>query len=248
LTAAGLLALMAAAGIGALWPQPAAAQFFDWGRSDWNRPQPRPQPQQPSYNPFQQLFSSPYRPPRPQDRGTYQRSAPAPAAPAQQADYSKAPPPHKPDVPPTATIAVVGDAMADWLAYGLEDAFGDTPEIGIVRKNRTYSGLIRYDPRSDTDWARAARELLTTDKPNYVVMMIGLNDRQSLRERVPTKPAAIRRPRNPLPLTISRRMTFRVTGPISRPRRRPPWPMRRRRGADRSASFTPRSGKMPTAS
>ena len=27
--------------------------------------------------------------------------------------------------------------MADWLAYGLEDAFADAPEIGIVRKNRT---------------------------------------------------------------------------------------------------------------
>ncbi len=195
LAAAGLLAGMTAMGIGGLWPQPAAAQFFDWGgRSDWNRPQQRPQPQQPSYNPFQQFFSTPFRPSRPQDRGPYyQRSGPAPA-PAQQqqqqqqADYSKAPPPHKPDVPPTTTIAVVGDAMADWLAYGLEDAFGDTPEIGIVRKNRTYSGLIRYDPRTDTDWARAARELLTTDKPNYVVMMIGLNDRQSLRERVAAKP------------------------------------------------------------
>ena len=35
--------------------------------------------------------------------------------------------------------------MADWLAYGLEEAFADTPEIGVVRKNRPYSGLIRYE-------------------------------------------------------------------------------------------------------
>ena len=30
----------------------------------------------------------------------------------------------------------MGDAMADWLAYGLEDAFSDAPEIAIVRKNK----------------------------------------------------------------------------------------------------------------
>ena len=32
---------------------------------------------------------------------------------------------------------VIGDAMADWLAYGLEEAFADTPEIGILRRHRT---------------------------------------------------------------------------------------------------------------
>ena len=52
--------------------------------------------------------------------------------------------------------------MADWLAYGLEDALADTPEIGVVRKHRTGSGLIRYDLRNESlDWAqggaRAAR-------------------------------------------------------------------------------------------
>jgi hypothetical protein len=43
--------------------------------------------------------------------------------------------------------------MADWPAYGLEDAFMERPEIGITRKHRTDSGLIRYDPRRDVDWA-----------------------------------------------------------------------------------------------
>ena len=45
----------------------------------------------------------------------------------------------------------IGSLMA-WKTYS------EKPEIGIVRKHRTNSGLIRYDPRRDTDWAQAARE------------------------------------------------------------------------------------------
>ncbi|HEX2510994.1 MAG TPA: hypothetical protein VHK44_00180, partial [Xanthobacteraceae bacterium] len=56
------------------------------------------------------------------------------------ADYSKAPPAKKVEVPPTSNVVVMGDSMADWLAYGLEEAFADTPEIGVVRKNKPYSG------------------------------------------------------------------------------------------------------------
>ena len=33
-------------------------------------------------------------------------------------------------------IVVLGDANADWLAYGLEDAYSENPEINIVRKHR----------------------------------------------------------------------------------------------------------------
>ena len=43
----------------------------------------------------------------------------------------------------TTTVVVIGDSMADWLAYGLEQAFTDTPEIAVLRKHRTHSGLIR---------------------------------------------------------------------------------------------------------
>src|SRR5215475_2239065 len=53
-------------------------------------------------------------------------------------DNSRAPPPRKTDpkaepVTPTTSIVVLGDAMADWLAYGLEDAFSDSPEIAVIR-------------------------------------------------------------------------------------------------------------------
>ncbi len=68
--------------------------------------------------------------------------------------------------------------MADWLAYGLEDAFSDMPEVGIVRKSKVHSGLIRYDAKTDLDWWHAARDILAAEKPNYVIMMLGVSDKQ----------------------------------------------------------------------
>ena len=79
----------------------------------------------------------------------------------------------------------MGDANADWLAYGLEDAFSEKPEIGIVRKHRTDSGLIRYDQRRDIEWPQVVREIIAADKPKFIVMMIGNNDRQQIREKTP---------------------------------------------------------------
>lgn len=112
----------------------------------------------------------------------FQQQQPAP----QQIDSSRAPAPHKPDPnapAPTTSIVVLGDGMADWLAYGLEDAFSDTPEVGIVRKDKINSGLLRYEPKGDLDWWHVARDILTQEKPNYVVMMLGISDRQNIRER-----------------------------------------------------------------
>ena len=102
-------------------------------------------------------------------------------------DASRAPAPRKAEVAPTSTILVLGDSMSDWLAYGLEDALADTPEFGVVRRNRTFGGLIRYDARNEAlDWLQVAREAIAAEKPSYIVMMIGVYDRQSIRERQPT--------------------------------------------------------------
>src|SRR5262245_4833225 len=86
---------------------------------------------------------------------------------------------------PSVKIVVMGDANADWLAYGLEDAFSEKTEIGIVRKHRTDSGLIHYDQRRDGEWPQVAREIIAAEKPKFIVMMIGNNDRQTIREKVP---------------------------------------------------------------
>ena len=47
-------------------------------------------------------------------------------------ESSKAPAPKKSDATPTISIMVMGDSMADWLSYGLEEALADSPEIGAV--------------------------------------------------------------------------------------------------------------------
>ena len=104
---------------------------------------------------------------------------------AQPAESSRAPSPRKAEskAPPTTSIVVMGDDMADWLAYGLEDVFADSPEIGIVRKNKLSSGLLRYDGKGDLDWWHVARDTLAQEKADYVIMMLGVGDRQDIGER-----------------------------------------------------------------
>jgi hypothetical protein len=105
-------------------------------------------------------------------------------------DFSKAPPARKREAPPTTNVVVLGDSMADWLAYGLEEAFAETPEIGVTRKPRANRGLIKTEGREAYDAVAAVREVLAGEKPDFVVMMTGLADRQSIRERPTAKPAA----------------------------------------------------------
>src|SRR6516162_1800575 len=172
------VAVAATLGLGLLTVLPANAQFWsgwgNWGNSGRQQPQQRtPQP----FNPFGSLFSP----------------APPPVAKERQepADFSYAPGPQKkPDPAAANAIVVVGDGMADWLAYGLEDAFAENPEFAILRRHRTTSGLIRYDPRRDVEWPQAIKEVIAADKPKFIVMMIGINDRQQIRERAAAPPNA----------------------------------------------------------
>lgn len=111
-----------------------------------------------------------------------------PQAPRQ--DFSRAPAPSKRDTIPDKNVLVIGDAMADWLAYGLEDAYTEQPDMGVIRKHKTTSGLIKYQPKGEpSDWAAAAKGILETEKPDVIVVMLGLNDRIAIREPVADKPA-----------------------------------------------------------
>ncbi|MEW6641574.1 MAG: SGNH family hydrolase [Pseudomonadota bacterium] len=158
---------------------PASAQFFDFGFG--GRPPPRQAPQRGGggfggfFSPFQQIFPGP---------------APAPQAPPRAVDYSHAPPPEKRETPAERNVLVLGDAMADWLAYGLEDAFSEQPDMGVLRKHKTVSGLIRYQPKGEpADWVAAARSILATERPDAIVVMLGLNDRVPIRETADPKAA-----------------------------------------------------------
>ena len=112
----------------------------------------------------------------------YERQAPA-------VDYSKAPAPRKMDTPPTSTIVLIGDSMADWLGYGLDENYADQPEIGVERKIRATSGLVRYDVKNEAlDWPQAAKDALASEKPAAIVVMLGLNDRVPIREKAAAQP------------------------------------------------------------
>jgi uncharacterized protein len=98
-------------------------------------------------------------------------------------DFSRAPPPERRETVPPGHVLVLGDGMADWLAYGLEDAFAEQPDMGVTRKPKTVSGLIKYQPKGEpADWPAAARSILATEKPDAIVVMLGLNDRAPIRE------------------------------------------------------------------
>ena len=173
---------------------PANAQFWGWGQPrrfepwrDWWTPQPRYEPRYtvPRYRERERDTG------RERERDTgREREREAPV------DFSRAPPPTQKKREAAVSILVMGDANADWLAYGLEEAYAEKPDIAVVRKHRTDSGLIRYD-RRDIEWAQAAREILAAEKPKFIVMMIGNNDRQSIRE----KAAPVVRPTVPKPNT-----------------------------------------------
>ena len=101
-------------------------------------------------------------------------------------DSAKAPAPRKLETPPTTTAVVVGDSLADWLGYGLDELYADQPEIGVERKIRPSSGLVRYDAKNETlDWPQAIKDALANEKPDAIVVMLGLNDRVALRDKNP---------------------------------------------------------------
>jgi hypothetical protein len=177
-TGSGLLiALAIAAGMLLTVVGPTSAQFFNFG--GWQQPPQRGG----GWFGGGWFGNETYEP--------YRRRAPVArqARPPVREDFSKAPPPEKRDTAPKREILVLGDGMADWLAYGLEDAYAEQPEMGVIRKARSSSGLIKYQPKGDpSDWTAAAKAILKTEKPEIIVVMLGLNDRVAIREPVAEKP------------------------------------------------------------
>jgi hypothetical protein len=163
---------------------PAGAQFAG-GRTAFDQRQ-RPEPVQ--FNDFFRPFwgGEPYY----RNRG-YDPYNPFTQQRQQSYEPIKPPAPKKVDTPPTETVLVIGDQLADWLGYGLEEALTDSPQIGIVRRIKPYAGLVRYEQRADSpDWSQAVKEVLAAEKPSAIVVMLGVNDRLPLRERIAPHPAA----------------------------------------------------------
>jgi hypothetical protein len=98
-------------------------------------------------------------------------------------DHSKAPPPSNSGTTPTKHIVVIGSSLSDWLAYGLEEIYADQPEVGVVRENHPHTGLVRYDSNDDTTWPQVVRKALKDQSADVIVVMLGLEDRRSIREQ-----------------------------------------------------------------
>jgi uncharacterized protein len=89
-----------------------------------------------------------------------------------------------PDAAPVALttfVHVIGDSLSESLANGLRDHMAaEKPEVAIVRKSRSSSGLVREDYYN---WPAALREALGgTEKIDLVAVMLGSNERQALRD------------------------------------------------------------------
>jgi uncharacterized protein len=169
----GQLAIALAIAVAAL-PFPAGAQFFGSNSNYYGQRSNRPPPSRGFFS-FP-LFGNPgggdqYNP--------FYRPTPPPV------ESYKPPPPRKLDTPPTTTVMVIGDTMADWLAYGLEEVLSDTPDVGVVRNIRPTSGLVRYDAKNDSlEWSGVVKDALVNEKPSAIVIMLGLNDRLPFRDKV----------------------------------------------------------------
>ena len=152
--------------------------FFEpfWG----DRRSVRPNNSYDPYNPFN-------RRPQPQ---TYESIKP-PAA-------------RKVETPPAETVLVIGDSLGEWLAYGLESVFAETPQIGVVRRIKPDLSLVRDDARLDAPaWTQAIKDLLPpNEKPNAIVVMLGVNDRAPLRERAPAAKESTPDSEHPSPGTV----------------------------------------------
>jgi hypothetical protein len=172
-----LLSVLSALAVGFTLAAPAHAQLAG-GRAAFDQG-PRAEPAQ-----FREFFRAPlWGGGGGGGGGFYDPYNPFYPRPQQPAESVRPPPPRKVETPPTETVIVIGDSLADWLAYGLEETFADTPEVGVVRKTRPYSGLVRYDARPDSpEWSQAIKDVLATEKPAAIVVMLGINDRLPLRE------------------------------------------------------------------
>ena len=134
---------------------PPSGFYFPWFSP---APQPAYQPE-PTYRPQRQR-AAPREARRPAPRET-------PAA----ADKAK---------DPSTFVVTFGDSLADHVGNGLIEVFEDNPDLEIVSKTRGDTGLARVD---HYDWPKAIGDVLASDqKITFAVVMLGANDRQSIRE------------------------------------------------------------------
>ncbi len=169
---------LAALIINAFGVSPAVAQADPFG---WFTHLFQPAPAAPSPSPVMKHKREIRRAePRPAYVSPREKEAVRPRWREERAPESAAAKPSAPASPPTYYVAVIGDSLGQMLERGLIEAFADRPEIAILRKAKENSGLVRDDYY---DWVKASQDLLASGAQiNFAVMMVGSNDRQTLRD------------------------------------------------------------------
>jgi len=90
------------------------------------------------------------------------------------------PVPEKPKVEkaPTATrLAVFGDSLATDVAKALERYYAEDPNLIVINQGVGSSGFVRPD---FFDWNKTAAEQVAANSFDIAIMIIGINDRQTL--------------------------------------------------------------------
>ncbi len=73
----------------------------------------------------------------------------------------------------------MGDSFAEWLAYGLDQAFEDVPELGIIDRTQLTAGIMR---KESADWPQLIRDALAqSPTPDFIVFTAGFHDREPLK-------------------------------------------------------------------
>lgn len=101
--------------------------------------------------------------------------------------------PRKPASPPTAVarqekpkanadtfVVVFGDQLADFARQGLDDLYADDEDVAIVSKVRGDGSLVRGDAAEGPNAVRAVLD--GGQKINLAIVMLGMNDRQALKD------------------------------------------------------------------
>ncbi len=87
---------------------------------------------------------------------------------------------HEKKADPDTHVVVFGDTIAEFARQGLDDMFSDDEDTEVVSKIRGDASLVRADP---ADWPNFIKATLDGgQKVSVAVVMLGMNDRQSLKE------------------------------------------------------------------
>lgn len=77
-------------------------------------------------------------------------------------------------------LVVLGDSLASGLYQGLTRLNKDNEAIATTRKSKVNTGIVRVDRY---DWNRGAKRIAASGKYEVAVVLLGLNDLQSFREK-----------------------------------------------------------------